>query len=204
MPRSAQCRSSITSSNGCRLEAASHPPGDRLRQPVTERVRVSGERLGQSGDGFDELGQDEPQVARTGTELLRRARHETKERRERLGERLVGPAHPVVATPVQDDGTVARRPPSHLACEPRLADAGLAADQHATSATCGGVDHGTHHGRQLATTAGEREQLATMQRLGEDPARRRRRGPRDLPGLQWCVESLGDDGCVSDERRPGA
>ena len=180
------------------------PPGDRFRQSVTEGVRVGGEWLGKSGHGFDELGEDEPQIARTGTELVGRAGHEAKERSERLGERLVGPAHPVVATPVQDDGTVARRPPSHLACEPRLPDARLTADQHAASATCGGVDHGAHHGRQLVMAAGEREQLAAVQRLGEDPARRRRRRPRDLPRLERRVEALGDDRHVGDERRPGA
>ena len=146
------------------------PPGDRFRQSVAERVRIRGEWLRKSGHGFGELGEDEPQIARTGTELGGRAGHEAKERSECLGERLVRPAHPVVATPVQDDGTVARRPPSHFACEPRLPDAWLTADQHAASATCGRVRHGPHHGRQLVMAAGEREQLAAVQRLSEDPA----------------------------------
>ena len=78
-------------------------------------------------------------------------------RTQEVGDRPVGDHSLVrVAATRQDDPTACADPVGHRLAEPRLADPGLALDDHDASIRMGGTGRG-EHGGEFAVTAGERE-----------------------------------------------
>ena len=129
--RSAQCRSSSTS----RVRLGGRDPGDerghRLEEPVAVGLRVLGGRSVTSGIRGSSSGNARASSASSPwIALAERGDRETPRRRsERLDERLVGDDDLLVAPAVQSETRPAWTRAASSADEPRLADAGLAADE---------------------------------------------------------------------------